>query len=109
LGYQSAIEWWLEPAQQKAYPNLSKMALDMLSLPAMSSDPERAFSAAKITLSDRRNKLGIRMIEFLECLKSWTGLLEWEMEVRDMEVAKNAILKGPGVEEAARDTIEADL
>jgi len=49
------------------------MALDMLSIPAMSSDPERAFSVAKITLTDRRNKLGMKMIEFLECLKSWTS------------------------------------
>jgi len=75
-GYDSALDWWLEPAQQKAYPQLSRMALDILSLPAMSSDPERAFSAAKITLSDRRNKIGIQMLEYLECLKSWTGPLE---------------------------------
>ena len=75
----------------------------------MSSDPERAFSAAKITLSDRRNKMGIQMLEYLECLKSWTGPLEWEMEVRDMELQKNEILKGPGVTEAAGDAVELDL
>lgn len=108
-GYSDALSWWLEPAQLKAYPHLSKMALDILSLPAMSSDPERAFSAAKITLSDRRNKMGIQILEYLECLKSWAGPLEWELEVRDAEVPKNDILKGPSVEEADRDAVEAIL
>lgn len=43
-GYENALDWWLEPAQQLAYTNLSRFAIDILSLPAMSSDPERAFS-----------------------------------------------------------------
>ena len=47
------------------------MALDILSVPAMSTDPERLFSGAKITISDRRNRLGILTVEALECLKSW--------------------------------------
>jgi hypothetical protein len=56
------------------------MPLDVLSIPAMSSDPERAFSAAKITLTDRRNKLSTEVIECLECLKSWTGKEEWALD-----------------------------
>ncbi len=47
------------------------MALDILSIPTMSADPERLFSGAKITVSDRRNRLGIYTLEALECLKSW--------------------------------------
>ncbi|KAG8665073.1 uncharacterized protein FPOAC1_013051 [Fusarium poae] len=47
--------WWLEDTQQTLYPNLSKMALDLLSIPAMSAEPERLFSDTKITLQDRRN------------------------------------------------------
>ena len=35
------------------------MALDILSIPAMSADPERLFSGAKLTISDRRTRLGI--------------------------------------------------
>ena len=46
------------------------MALDILLIPAMSTDPERLFSGAKITISDRRNRLGIYTIKALECLKS---------------------------------------
>ena len=49
------------------------MALDILSIPAMSAEPERLFSGAKITITDRRNKLGIESIQAIECLKSWLG------------------------------------
>jgi hypothetical protein len=63
--------WWLEPAQRKTYPNLSKMALDILSIPSMSAEPERLFSGAGITITDRRNRLGIESIQAIECLKSW--------------------------------------
>ena len=37
----------------------------------MLADPERLFLGAKITISDRQNRLGIYTIEALECLKSW--------------------------------------
>ena len=52
------------------------MALDMLSIPAMSAEPERVFSRSKITISDRRCRLGIKLIEVLECLKSWIRIEE---------------------------------
>ena len=58
------------------------MALDILSIPAMSADPERLFSGAKITGSDRRNRLRIYTIKALECLKSW---LKIELLVGDDE------------------------
>ena len=51
------------------------MAFDILSIPTMSADPERLFSGAKITITDRRNRLGIDTIEALECLKSWLGII----------------------------------
>jgi hAT family C-terminal dimerisation region len=73
-GVKQGYKWWLEPTQQKIYPNLSKMALDILSIPSMSADPERLFSGAKITVSDRRNRLGIYTLEALECLKSWLNI-----------------------------------
>jgi hypothetical protein len=63
--------WWLLPEQQRDYPNLSKMAMDMLSIPAMSASIERLFSSSNITVSDRRNRLKADTIEVIECLKSW--------------------------------------
>ena len=50
------------------------MALDILSIPAMSAVPERLFSGAKITISDRRNRLTVDTIQALQCLKSWLGI-----------------------------------
>jgi hypothetical protein len=47
------------------------MALDILSIPLMSAEPERLFSSAKVTISERRTNLGIESIEAIECLKSW--------------------------------------
>jgi len=47
------------------------MALAVLSIPAMSTEPERVFSGAKITISDPRCRLGDNLIEALECCKSW--------------------------------------
>ena len=69
INIDDAIAWWLEPTQQKTFPNLSKMALDYLSIPAMSAEPERLFSSAKVTISDRRSRLGSDIIEALECLQ----------------------------------------
>ena len=56
------------------------MALDLLSIPAMAADPERLFSSAKITITDRRNRLGIEVIEVVECLKSWYKVDEFSLD-----------------------------
>jgi hAT family protein len=77
--------WWLEKTQQVSYPNLSKMALDILSIPAMSADPECLFSSAKLLITDLRNKLGIDIIEAFECLKSWYKIRGWEGESKWLE------------------------
>jgi hypothetical protein len=68
------IYWWLEPTQQSTFPNLSRIAVDILSIPAISAEPERLFSSAKITITDRRNQLKSDTIEALECLKSWYNI-----------------------------------
>jgi hypothetical protein len=55
--------------------------LDMLSIPAMSDEPERLFSGAGVTITERRNRLGVESIEALECLKSWNkGGIPWADE-----------------------------
>jgi hypothetical protein len=45
--------------------------LDIFLILIISVDPECFFSGAKITISDRRNRLGIYIIKALEYLKSW--------------------------------------
>lgn len=49
------------------------MALEYLTIPAMSAEAERVFSSAKITITDRRCHLGDEAISALECLKSWSS------------------------------------
>jgi hypothetical protein len=70
------------------------MALNILLIPVMLADPKRLFSGAKITISDRRNRLGITTIQALECLKSWLKLVEiLEEEIKDKD---NSINTGEG-------------
>jgi hypothetical protein len=67
-----AIAWWLEPTQQRDYPRLSQMAIDILSIPPMSAEAERVFSGARRTISWERAALGSVSVERGECLKSWS-------------------------------------
>jgi hAT family C-terminal dimerisation region len=53
------------------YPSLARMAYDVLSVPAMSAECERVFSAAKLLLSDRRARMKEDIIEASECLRAW--------------------------------------
>jgi hypothetical protein len=68
----SAFTFW--QSQCQIYPYLSAMALDILSIPAMSSGVERLFSECKIMLTDRRNRLQIDSLQTDECMKSWDRL-----------------------------------
>ena len=65
------IQWWQDHAA--ASPRLARMALDILSVPAMSGEVERVFSSAKLLLPDSRNRLKEDAIEACECLKSWNA------------------------------------
>jgi len=67
----SALDWWLELSQQSAYPYLSRLALDIFSIPPMSAEAERVFSGARRTISWERVRLGASTVEMTECLKSW--------------------------------------
>ncbi|KAJ6437990.1 putative AC transposase [Purpureocillium lavendulum] len=65
------LEWWCREEQRMEYPRLHQMALDMLSVPAMSDDPERVFSGARRTISWDRARLSADTIEELQCLGNW--------------------------------------
>jgi hypothetical protein len=71
----------MQETQRKAYTNLSKMAFDYLSIPGMSAEPERLFSSAKITVTDRRNRLGSDILEALYCLRSWLHIKDQEADL----------------------------
>ena len=78
--FEDVRDQWLAPEQQAIYPNLSKMALNLLSIPAISTEPERLFSSCKITVIDRRNKLSGKVIEALEYLRSQYKVKAFELE-----------------------------
>ncbi|KAL9566121.1 hypothetical protein ACKAV7_009739 [Fusarium commune] len=52
------VLWWKD--HQEEYPRLSKFALDILAIPAMSIDPERTFSVTKLTVSTFISSISIQ-------------------------------------------------
>ncbi len=91
----SALSWWLQSQQQNRWPKLSQLAINILSIPAMSAEPERVFSGARRTISWERMQLGETTIEILECLKHWmrsglpieAGYPDEEVNIEDLEDA----------------------
>lgn len=63
------IAYWV--SRSESYPRLARMALDVLSIPAMSSEPERIFSLAGLMVTDRRNRLHEDIIQAAQCIRSW--------------------------------------
>jgi len=47
------------------------MALNLLAIPAMSSEVERVFSSIGLMVTDRCNRLKEDILEAVECMKSW--------------------------------------
>lgn len=41
-----ALQWWLDAQQRTRWPMLSHLAVNVLSIPAMSAEAERVFSGA---------------------------------------------------------------
>lgn len=67
----SPLQWWSQEQQAKRWPQLSLFARNVLSIPAMSDEPERVFSGGRRTISWERMQLGMSNVERLECMKSW--------------------------------------
>ncbi|OAQ57863.1 restless-like transposase [Pochonia chlamydosporia 170] len=67
--------WW---GRRKDYPRLSRMALDLLSVPPMSAECERLFSVAGQMVSPLRTRLEASTIGITQTLRSWVrnGLID---------------------------------
>ena len=54
------------------------MAIDILSIPPMSDEPERVFSGARRIISWDRGQIEVEIIEMREYLKHWkrSGILD---------------------------------
>jgi len=67
----TALQWWSQEQQRKRWPRLSLMAIEILSIPAMSDEPERVFSGGRRTVSWERMQIDPETLEKTECLKNW--------------------------------------
>jgi hypothetical protein len=65
------LQWWCLAQQRQAYPRLSQLAIVILSIPAESAEPERAFSLARRTCRWDRLRLHCTTIEMIECISNW--------------------------------------
>jgi hypothetical protein len=63
------IKYWIK--KQDRYSRLSRMALDFLTIQAMSAECERVFSAAGKMLVAERNRLEVEAIAMCQVLRSW--------------------------------------
>ncbi|RKK07573.1 hypothetical protein BFJ66_g17047 [Fusarium oxysporum f. sp. cepae] len=59
----SPLVWWCQRDQVRTYPRLSRMAIDILSVPPGSADPESAFSGGRRTLSWDRERMSCVTIQ----------------------------------------------
>ena len=65
------IEYWSNMFNIRGMRDLAQMALEILSIPVISAEPERIFSGTRITLTNRRCSMGDEALAKLECTKSW--------------------------------------
>jgi hypothetical protein len=63
------MEYW--KAREADWPHLTSMALDFMSIPAMSSECERIFSSCGKVTTPESSRLSGKMLWHLECLKNW--------------------------------------
>lgn len=65
-------QYWLSQLSNPDTYRLARMALDMCSIPAMSSECERVFSQAKLLITGQRTRLKADIIEATQCLRMWS-------------------------------------
>jgi hAT family protein/uncharacterized protein DUF4413 len=69
LSNYNILEWWREKSVK--YPILSRIAKDILAIPASTVASESAFSAGKRVLDEKRSRLAPHSIQICVCKKDW--------------------------------------
>ncbi|KID94159.1 Ribonuclease H-like protein, partial [Metarhizium majus ARSEF 297] len=69
LNCNDPFKYWL--TKRVIWPRLSRMALDIISIPCMSDEPERIFSLAGLLTPSMRARLGSDFIGASLCLADW--------------------------------------
>ncbi|KAM4058210.1 restless-like transposase [Hirsutella rhossiliensis] len=63
------FQYW--KLKEATYPRLARMAFDMLSVPPMSAECERAFSFAGLMVTRLRRRLEVKTISAAQSIRSW--------------------------------------
>ncbi|OJT13075.1 Zinc finger BED domain-containing protein 4 [Trametes pubescens] len=90
---QDPLHYWNVILQTTRSP-LAQMALDFLSIPATSTDAERAFSQGHLTVSRLRHSLGDESVRTGTVLGSWAEHPELVPEDEVVEVVKRHMRQG---------------
>jgi hypothetical protein len=69
--HETLGQYWVRLRKHKSTNRLARMAIDMLGIPAMSSDCERVFSQAKLRITGQRHRLKPDIIKASQCLRAW--------------------------------------
>jgi hypothetical protein len=64
------LSFWTTEVIQHQYPRLSRMAIDLFTIPAMSDEPERTFSSCSLMITSHRGSLESDIVEFTQCPKN---------------------------------------
>ncbi|EWZ27836.1 hypothetical protein FOZG_18444 [Fusarium oxysporum Fo47] len=72
------VVWWKD--QQEEYPHLSKFALDILAIPAMSVGPERTFSVTKLTSALPQIGRSTKQLKHIGIREAKAAVIEQEEE-----------------------------
>jgi hypothetical protein len=79
------IKYWLGIRDQ--YPNLTKLAIDVLSIPASSCECEQVFSELGDLLEPCRRNIGPELLAAIQCIRRWL-----RAKFGDDEVANKATI-----------------
>lgn len=99
------FQYW--SLRQEEYPCLSRMAIEILSVPPMPSEPERLFSVSGAMVAPKRTRLDASTIGVAMTLRSWfqAGLVKQsimeatEVTLKDEEYDSALKVEGGGEEE----------
>lgn len=65
------VDFWRRQRAVNSTGRLAQLALDMASIPLMSSECERVFSQGKLLITGQRHRLKVDIIEATQCLRMW--------------------------------------
>ncbi|THW73275.1 hypothetical protein D6D17_10664, partial [Aureobasidium pullulans] len=65
------LSFWTTEVTRRQYLRLSRMAIDLFTIPAMSDEPERTFSSCSPIIFSHRGSLESDVVEYTQCTKNW--------------------------------------